>query len=324
MKILVTGGAGYIGSHVVLSLCDNGEDVVVLDDLSSGSQNAIDDRAKFILGSTLNKKDTDTALDGVDAVIHLAAFKAAGESMLYPSKYSQNNIVGTINLINSMIDQDVNNFIFSSTAAVYGYPEYLPLDENHPLNPINYYGFTKLEIERILDWYNKLTGLKYATLRYFNAAGYDKENRINHLEKNPQNLIPIVMEVASGFREKLEVFGNDYDTKDGTGVRDYIHVTDLAKAHIKAIDYLKDHDSLTMNLATGDSHSVLDVIEMAKRITNKEILYNFVDRREGDPDQLFSSSSIASKLLDWQPECSDLKSIIKDTWQVYANKNSIS
>ena len=324
MKILVTGGAGYIGSHVVLSLCDNGEDVVVLDDLSSGTQNAIDDRAKFILGSTLNKKDTDTALDGVDVVIHLAAFKAAGESMLYPAKYSQNNIVGTINLINSMIDQDVNNFIFSSTAAVYGYPEYLPLDENHPLNPINYYGFTKLEIERILDWYNNLTGLKYAALRYFNAAGYDKEGRINHLEKNPQNLIPIVMEVASGFRKKLEVFGNDYDTKDGTGMRDYIHVTDLAKAHIKAIDYLKDHDSLTINLATGDSHSVLDVIEMTKSITNKEILYDFVDRREGDPDQLFSSSSIASNLLDWQPECSDLKSIIKDTWQVYANKNSIS
>ena len=324
MKILVTGGAGYIGSHVVLSLCDNGEDVVVLDDLSSGAQNAIDDRAKFILGSTLNKKDTDTALNGVDVVIHLAAFKAAGESMLYPAKYSQNNIVGTINLINSMIDQDVNNFIFSSTAAVYGYPKYLPLDENHPLNPINYYGFTKLEIERILDWYNNLTGLKYAALRYFNAAGYDKEGRINHLEKNPQNLIPIVMEVASGFRKKLEVFGNDYDTKDGTGMRDYIHVTDLAKAHIKAIDYLIDHDSLTINLATGDSHSVLDVIEMTKSITNKEILYDFVDRREGDPDQLFSSSSIASNLLDWQPECSDLKSIIKDTWQVYANKNSIS
>ena len=324
MKILVTGGAGYIGSHVVLSLCDNGEDVVVLDDLSSGAQNAIDDRAKFILGSTLNKKDTDTALDGVDVVIHLAAFKAAGESMLYPAKYSQNNIVGTINLINSMIDQDVNNFIFSSTAAVYGYPKYLPLDENHPLNPINYYGFTKLEIERILDWYNNLTGLKYAALRYFNAAGYDKEGRINHLEKNPQNLIPIVMEVASGFRKKLEVFGNDYDTKDGTGMRDYIHVTDLAKAHIKAIDYLIDHNSLTINLATGDSHSVIDVIEMTKSITNKEILYDFVDRREGDPDQLFSSSSIASNLLDWQPECSDLKSIIKDTWQVYANKNSIS
>ena len=324
MKILVTGGAGYIGSHVVLSLCDNGKDVVVLDDLSSGTQNAIDDRAKFILGSTLNKKDTDTALDGVDVVIHLAAFKAAGESMIYPAKYSQNNIVGTINLINSMIDQDVNNFIFSSTAAVYGNPEYLPVDENHPLNPINYYGFTKLEIERILDWYNNLTGLKYAALRYFNAAGFDKEGRINHLEKNPQNLIPIVMEVASGFRKKLEVFGDDYDTKDGTGMRDYIHVTDLAKAHIKAIDYLIDHDSLTINLATGDSHSVLDVIEMAKRVTNKEILYDFVDRRDGDPDKLFSSSSMASDLLDWQPECSDIESIIKDTWQVYANKNSIS
>ena len=324
MKILVTGGAGYIGSHVVLALCDNGGDVVVLDDLSSGTQNAIDDRAKFILGSTLNKKDTDSALDGVDVVIHLAAFKAAGESMLYPAKYSQNNIVGTINLINSMIDQDVNNFIFSSTAAVYGNPEYLPVDENHPLNPINYYGFTKLEIERILDWYNNLTGLKYAALRYFNAAGYDKEGRINHLEKNPQNLIPIVMEVASGFRKKLEVFGDDYDTKDGTGMRDYIHVTDLAKAHIKAIDYLKDHDSLTINLATGDSHSVLDVIEMAKRITNKEILYDFVDRRDGDPDQLFSSSFIASDILEWKPEYSELETIIRDTWAVYSKKNSNS
>mgnify|MGYP001022019076 CR=1 FL=1 len=194
MKILVTGGAGYIGSHIVLSLCDSGYEVIVLDDLSTGSQDAIDNRAQFILGSTLSKEDTNKALNGVDGVIHLAAFKAAGESMLFPSKYSQNNIGGTINLINSMIDHDIKIFIFSSTAAVYGYPEYLPIDEKHPLNPINFYGFTKLEIERILHWYNNLTGLKYAALRYFNAAGYDKKGRINHLEKNP----PKIMEKFDG------------------------------------------------------------------------------------------------------------------------------
>ena len=215
-------------------------------------------------------------------------------------------------------------FIFSSTAAVYGYPEYLPIDENHPLNPINFYGFTKLEIERTLDWYNNLTGLKYAALRYFNAAGYDGKGRINHLEKNPQNLIPIVMEVASGDREKLEVFGNDYKTKDGTGMRDYIHVTDLAVAHIKAIDYLSNHDSLTINLATGQSHSVLDVIEMTKRISGKEISYDFSNRRDGDPDQLFSSSTMAGDLLKWEPQHSDLDTIIKDTWKAYSNKNSNS
>ena len=238
MKILVTGGAGYIGSHVVIALCEGGYEVVVLDDLSTGNREAVDNRAEFIQGSTLNNDNVATALNGVDAVIHLAAFKAAGESMIDPGKYSQNNISGTISLLNAMITYEVDRFIFSSTAAVYGYPKYLPLDENHPLEPINYYGFTKLEIERILKWYGELKGLKYATLRYFNAAGYDPQRRIQFLEKNPANLIPIVMEVASGRREKMEVFGNDYDTSDGTGVRDYIHVTDLATAHVKAIEYL--------------------------------------------------------------------------------------
>ena len=324
MKILVTGGAGYIGSHIVLSLCDSGYDVIVLDDLSTGSQDAIDNRAQFILGSTLSKEDINKALNGVDGVIHLAAFKAAGESMLFPSKYSQNNIGGTINLINSMIDHNIKIFIFSSTAAVYGYPEYLPVDEKHPLNPMNYYGFTKLVIEKILEWYKNLSGLKFASLRYFNAAGYDKEGRINHLEKNPQNLIPILMEVACGLRKKVDIFGNDYNTKDGTGMRDYIHVTDLAKAHIQAIDYLKDNDSITVNLATGNSYSVLDVIEITKKITNINISYDFGDRRDGDLDQIFSSSSIASDILEWKPKYSDLETIIKDTWAIYSIKNSNS
>ena len=317
MKILVTGGAGYIGSHVVLALCEGGYEVVVLDDLSSGNREAVDDRAEFIQGSTLNNDNVATALNGVDAVIHLAAFKAAGESMIDPGKYSQNNISGTISLLNAMITYEVDKFIFSSTAAVYGYPKYLPLDENHPLEPINYYGFTKLEIERILKWYGELKGLKYATLRYFNAAGYDPQRRIQFLEKNPANLIPIVMEVASGRREKMEVFGNDYDTSDGTGVRDYIHVTDLATAHVKAIEYLNENESIILNLATGESHSVLDVINKTKEISGKNIPYHIVDRRPGDPAELYARTTLAFDQLDWKANHSGLKSLIETTWQVY-------
>ena len=317
MKILITGGAGYIGSHVVLALCECRYDVVVLDDLSSGNREAVDDRAEFIQGSTLNNDNVATALNGVDAVIHLAAFKAAGESMIDPGKYSQNNISGTISLLNAMITHEVDKFIFSSTAAVYGYPKYLPLDENHPLEPINYYGFTKLEIERILKWYGELKGLKYATLRYFNAAGYDPQRRIQFLEKNPANLIPIVMEVASGRREKMEVFGNDYDTTDGTGVRDYIHVTDLATAHVKAIEYLNENESIILNLATGESHSVLDVINKTKEISGKNIPYHIVDRRPGDPAELYARTTLAFDQLDWKANHSGLKSLIETTWQVY-------
>ena len=317
MKILVTGGAGYIGSHVVIALCEGGYEVVVLDDLSTGNREAVDNRAEFIQGSTLNNDNMATALNGVDAVIHLAAFKAAGESMIDPGKYSQNNISGTISLLNAMITHGVDKFIFSSTAAVYGYPKYLPLDENHPLEPINYYGFTKLEIERILKWYGELKGLKFAALRYFNAAGYDPEGRIRFLENNPANLIPIVMEVASGRREKMEVFGNDYDTSDGTGVRDYIHVTDLASAHVKAIEYLKTNDSITVNLATGESHSVLDIIQETKEVSGKDIPFNIVDRRPGDPAELYAGTTLAFDQLNWRVKHSDLNALIKTTWQVY-------
>ena len=321
MKILVTGGAGYIGSHVVLELCNSGYEVAVLDDLSNGNQESIDKRAEFILGSTLVKKDVDKALNNVECVIHLAAFKAAGESMAKPIKYSQNNINGTITLINSMIEKEIKYFIFSSTAAVYGNPEYLPLDEKHPLNPINFYGFTKLEIERILGWYGKLTDLKFVNLRYFNAAGHDPNLKINHIEQNPQNLIPIVMEVALGKREKVKIFGNDYNTKDGTGDRDYIHVTDLASAHIKSIEYLLNQKNITLNLATGNSHSVLEVINMTKEISNKDINYEFVNRRYGDIDKLYAKSSMANDMLDWEPEHSTLKSIIKTSWSVYSKKS---
>ena len=317
MKVLVTGGAGYIGSHVVLALCEEGNNVVVLDDLSTGNREAVDKRALFIQGSTLNDDDLSKGLNDIDAVIHLAAFKAAGESMIHPEKYSYNNITGTITLLNAMVKLGVNKFIFSSTAAVYGYPKYLPLDENHPLEPINYYGFTKLEIERILKWYGELKGLRFAALRYFNAAGYDSLGRITSLENDPENLIPIVMEVASGRRQKMEVFGDNYDTDDGTGVRDYIHVTDLASAHVKCIEYLNENTSLTVNLATGESHSVFDVINLAKEISGKDIPFDIVDRRPGDPAKLYAGTNRAFESLNWEAKYSDLKTLLETTWKVY-------
>ena len=195
--------------------------------------------------------------------------------------------------------------------------KYLPLDENHPLEPINYYGFTKLEIERILKWYGELKGLRFAALRYFNAAGYDSLGRITSLENNPENLIPIVMEVASGRRQKMEVFGDDYDTDDGTGVRDYIHVTDLASAHVKCIEYLNENTSLTVNLATGESHSVLDVINLAKEISGKDIPFDIVDRRPGDPAKLYAGTNLAFESLNWEAKYSDLKTLLETTWKVY-------
>ena len=325
MKILVTGGAGYIGSHVVLDLLEADHDVIILDDLSLGVELNIHSDAQFIFGSTLDNEALKVCFrDQVDAVIHLAAFKAAGESMTEPEKYSKNNISGTINLLNAMTDHGVHTFVFSSSAAVYGYPEYLPIDEDHPTDPINYYGFTKLVIESFLEWYGKLRGLKYVTLRYFNAAGYDPKGRILALEQNPANLLPIVMEVASGERDKMEVFGDDYDTPDGTGVRDYIHVSDLASAHVKALDYLQSGDSIMVNLATGEGYSVLDVIEKAREITGHPIPYEITARREGDPAKLIATSESAGELLDWEPKFSDLESLLKTTWRVYSAKKEIN
>lgn len=325
MKILVTGGAGYIGSHVVLDLLEADHDVIILDDLSLGVELNIHSDAQFIFGSTLDNEALKVCFrDQVDAVIHLAAFKAAGESMTDPEKYSKNNISGTINLLNAMTDHGVHTFVFSSSAAVYGYPEYLPIDEDHPTDPINYYGFTKLVIESFLEWYGKLRGLKYVSLRYFNAAGYDPKGRILGLEQNPANLLPIVMEVASGVRDKMEVFGDDYDTPDGTGVRDYIHVSDLASAHVKALDYLQSGDSIMVNLATGEGYSVLEVIEKAREITGHPIPYEITARREGDPAKLIATSESAGELLDWEPKLSDLESLLKTTWRVYSVKKEIN
>ncbi|HIF28047.1 MAG TPA: UDP-glucose 4-epimerase GalE, partial [Candidatus Marinimicrobia bacterium] len=256
-----------------------------------------------------------------DAVVHMAAFKAAGESMTNPGKYSQNNLNGTINLLNAMTELGVKDLIFSSTAAVYGYPNYLPVDEAHDLKPINFYGYTKLVIEQIMQWYADLTGLRYVALRYFNAAGYDITGRIRCIERNPANLLPIVMELASGRKESMEVFGNDYNTVDGTGVRDYIHVSDLATAHVKALDYLsKNKKCVTLNLATGTGYSVLEVIKKAEEISGKNITYDIVKRRPGDPAKLVATSKLAFDLLDWDPKYSSLETLLSSMWNIYNNE----
>ncbi len=320
MKIFVTGGAGYIGSHVVYELCDKGFDVTIYDDLSLGREENIDERAKFVLGSTLDTQFLDDTLakNKFDAVIHLAAWKAAGESMELPEKYAKNNIIGSMNLLNSVSKVGIKNFVFSSTAAVYGFPKYLPIDENHPVNPSNYYGYTKVAVENNLKWYSQLKGLKYAALRYFNAAGYGIERRIYGQEKNPNNLLPIIMEVATGIRDKVLVYGNDYDTIDGTGVRDYIHVNDLATAHLSALNYLIDKKkNLLVNLSTGNGYSVLEAITKAEEITGEPIPYQIVERRAGDPDKVVASYSKANEVLNWEAQHSDLDTIIKTMWEIY-------
>jgi len=320
MKIFVTGGAGYIGSHVVHELCDKNYDVTIYDDLSLGREENIDKRANFILGSTLETKTLTEALETkqFDAVIHLAAWKAAGESMTNPEKYASNNLIGSMNLLKAVSEAGIKNFVFSSTAAVYGFPDYLPIDEEHPIQPSNYYGFTKIEIEKNLQWFSELRGIKYAALRYFNAAGYDVKGRIRGKENNPSNLLPIIMEVASGMREKMLVFGDDYDTIDGTGVRDYIHVNDLARAHILALEYLvKKDDNLIVNLSTETGYSVLQAIQKAEEITNKKIKYDIVGRREGDPDNVYASFKKAKDLLGWDAQYSDLETILTSMWDIY-------
>jgi len=320
MNLLIVGGAGYIGSHIVLNAIERGYPTTVFDDLSTGSIKNINDDVKFVQGSTLSIPDLSELFgnNNFDCVIHLAASKAAGESMLYPSKYATNNIIGSLNLINFCVKHKIKSIIFSSSAAVYGTPQKTPIDESHPLVPNNYYGHTKLMIENSLTWFSKLKGIRFAALRYFNAAGYDTKKRVLGLEKNPQNLIPIVMEAAIGHREKIDIYGKDYSTMDGTCVRDYIHVSDLASAHLDTIDYIKrEKKNLIINLGTGGGYSVLDVVNKVQEICNVSIKYDFGNRRPGDSDIVVANSELAKELMSWEAKYSDLDTIIKSTWSVY-------
>lgn len=319
LNILVVGGAGYIGSHIVADLCEAGHNVIVFDNLSFGFRENVPVQAELIIGDLRNEEDLRKALSkNIDVVYHFAALKAVGESMVLPEKYAENNIMGTLKLLNIMAEHNVKKIIFSSSAAVYGEPQYMPIDENHPINPENYYGYTKVCIEENLKWFDRLKGIKYAALRYFNATGYDLKGRVNCQEKNPANLSPIIMEVASGQREKLLVYGNDYSTPDGTCIRDYIHVNDLAEAHLLAMDYLFENDnSLVINLGTGKGHSVIEMVKAASEATGRKIAFEFVERRPGDPKELMATSLLAKKLIDWEPKFSDLNTIFSSMKKVY-------
>ena len=318
MKVLVIGGAGYIGSHVVKELMKAGHEITVFDNLSSGLRCNLFAKNDFIHGDILIPAEIEAAFArGFDAFVHLAAFKAAGESMIVPEKYSVNNITGTLNIMNAAVKYNCKKMIFSSSAATFGEPQYLPIDENHPQKPINYYGFTKLEIEHFMSWYDQLKGLKFAALRYFNAAGYDPDGEIRGLEQKPENLLPRVMEAALGKRQ-LKVFGTDYDTRDGTCIRDYVHVTDLARAHVMALDYITKNDkSIMLNLGTEKGTTVKELIDAARRITGKEIPAEDAPRRDGDPASLYATSKKAKELLGWEPKYSDVDTLVKTTWEVY-------
>ena len=319
MKVLVIGGAGYIGSHVVKEMMKKGHEVTVFDNLSSGLRENLFKENEFIYGNILISEDLDKAFSkGFDAFVHLAAFKAAGESMVNPEKYSVNNITGTLNIMNQAVKHGCLKMIFSSSAAVFGEPEYLPIDEEHPKNPVNYYGFTKLKIEEFMEWYDKIKGLKFAALRYFNAAGYDPEGVVHGLEQKPENLLPRIMECAAGMRKELKIFGTDYATRDGTCIRDYVHVTDLADAHVKALDYIsKKGESIKLNLGTEKGTTVKELIDASRRITKQEIPSLDDERRAGDPESLYATSKKAKELLNWEPKYSDVDRLVSSTWNVY-------
>jgi UDP-glucose 4-epimerase len=257
-------------------------------------------------------------MKGVDSIIHMAALKAAGESMAEPEKYAENNISGTINLLNAATAAKVKYFVFSSSAAVYGEPQYLPLDESHPTAPMNFYGHTKLAIENLLRWYSQLKGLRFSSLRYFNAAGYDVDGELNGLEHKPNNLLPIVLETIVGRRKKVEVFGTDYDTRDGSCIRDYIHVSDLAEAHLKALDYLKhENQDLVINLGTSNGLSVLEIMQFAREVSGQEFNYILGPRRAGDPAVVLAKAELAEELLDWKPKHSDAQTLLETTLRAY-------
>ena len=316
--ILVVGGAGYIGSHVVKALRDAGRLPVVFDNLSTGLRENLFPEIPFIHGDLLIPEQVRDAMRGIRSVVHLAALKAAGDSMLEPERYALHNLNGTVNLLHAAGTAGVRHFVFSSSAAVYGEPQYLPLDENHPTEPANFYGQTKLQIEMLLSWFSRLRNMRYAGLRYFNAAGYDPDGEVRGLEKEPNNLLPLVLETLLGWRENLEVYGTDYDTEDGSCIRDYIHVSDLADAHLRALNFLEEHDEdLVVNLGTSKGISVLEILDAARKVSGMDLPLILSDRRPGDPAVVLASAEKAERLLEWSPAFSDVETILKTMLAAY-------
>lgn len=317
MKVLVSGGAGYIGSHAVVQLLDKQYDVVVVDNLSTGHQWAVDKRASFYQCDIRNKKDLDKIFkkEKIDAVMQFAADIVVADSEQNPLKYYDNNVYGTISLLQTMLENNVKNIIFSSTAAVYGNTEKVPVEEKDPLDPISPYGATKAFVERILDDCRKAYGLNYCVFRYFNVAGAHEKYPIGQNVKKNTALIPIILEVASGERDFIGIFGNDYDTKDGTGIRDFIHVVDLVDAHILGINKLLKNESAIYNLGNGQGFSVLEMIEAARKVTGHPIPTKISPRRDGDIACSIASSEKAKAELGWMPVYTDVEKIIETAWK---------
>lgn len=322
MTILVLGGAGYIGSHTVYELIDNGEDVVIIDNLLTGHEEAVHPKARFYKGDIRDKEFLDSVFkkEKIDAVIHFAASSLVGESMEKPLKYYDNNLCGTKILLDSMVEHGIDKIVFSSTAAVYGEPERIPILETDKTEPTNTYGETKLSIEKMFKWIGKAHGLRYVSLRYFNACGAHVSGKIGEDHNPESHLIPLILQVPNGKREFISIFGEDYQTKDGTCIRDYIHVTDLAQAHILAVKYLQNGgESDIFNLGNGIGFSVKEVIETARRVTQNAIPAKVTPRRAGDPAKLIASSDKAKKVLGWKPQHAELDEIISTAWNWHKN-----
>lgn len=315
--ILVTGGAGYIGSHCVLKLLEQGFEVVLFDNLSTGHIETVNELKKygnlsFFKGDLLNKEDLRQVFSNskIDSVIHFAAFSQVAESMKNPQKYYNNNVCGTLNLLDIMLEFNIKKIVFSSTAATYGEPKYVPIDENHPQQPINPYGKTKLMIENIMDDYDSACGLKSVRLRYFNVAGADKKARIGEWHTPETHLIPNVLKSVFDSAKTFEMYGDDYNTKDGTCVRDYINIDDLVSAHILALEYLNNGGKTNFfNLGTNEGNTVKEVFEICKKVTQKNIPVKIMKRREGDPEKLIALNDKAKTILNWKPEKNLLDSI---------------
>lgn len=324
--ILVTGGAGYIGSHAVLSLRDAGYEVVILDNLVYGHRDLVDTvlKVEFIEGNIEDR----TLLEQIfktrkfEAVMHFAAYAYVGESVGQPAKYYRNNVAGTLTLLEAMCDADIKKLVFSSTCATYGVPEQIPVVENQPKRPINPYGKSKLMVEDILDDFDHAYGLRSVRFRYFNAAGADPQGRLGEDHTPETHLIPIALLTAMGKRQSLSIFGTDYDTPDGTCIRDYIHVTDLAQAHILGLEYLLNGGSTEVfNLGNAQGFSIQEVIEAARVVTGLPIPVTFGDRRPGDPPILVGSGEKAQRILGWQPQYADLKTILTHAWQWHQKRH---
>lgn len=322
MSILVCGGAGYIGSHTVHELVNQGKDVIIVDNLQTGHMKAVNPKAKFYKGDIRDAEFLDKIFseNNIEAIIHFAANSLVGESMEKPLLYFNNNVYGMQVLLESMVKHDIKNIVFSSTAAVYGEPKKIPILEEDETNPTNTYGETKLTMEKMMKWVNKANGITYVSLRYFNACGALLDGSIGEDHFPESHLIPLILQVPLKKRDAITVFGEDYETPDGTCIRDYIHVLDLADAHIKAVEYLqKGNESNIFNLGNGVGFSVKEIIDSAKEATNEDIKVVIGERRAGDPAKLIASNEKARKILGWDPKYTDVKDVISTAWGWHKN-----